>query len=286
MERKCGVCDAASQLGKCAAPYTSDRFNPGFIALTESASTPRLRATFAIYVALVAATAVVGPARWIAVLVLPVAACSASFAWRSPAWAASGPRCSSRATRTWNWSPPDPMPVAAIRSTPARCWARSGSGSPRARCCCARCVVVLIAALVIYAAACEEQFLADAFPEEFPAYVAATPNKWWPDAAAHAPCRNTLTCARRCSGRPSSTPASFFLLYLLVLTCRGVPSASRCSEPASAARYFAGALTQLVFARSPATSNSRSYLPSMHCVLRPCAAHPGSPSRGNARAPC
>ena len=41
-------------------------------------------------------------------------------------------------------------------------------------------VVVLIAALVIYAAACEEQFLADAFPEDFKAYVNATPNKWWP----------------------------------------------------------------------------------------------------------
>src|SRR5262249_53284279 len=40
--------------------YTHDRLNRGFIAL-ESASTPRLRATFAIYVALVAATAIVGP---------------------------------------------------------------------------------------------------------------------------------------------------------------------------------------------------------------------------------
>ena len=41
------------------SPYTEDRNFPGFIALTESASTPRLRVTFAIYIALVAATAVV-----------------------------------------------------------------------------------------------------------------------------------------------------------------------------------------------------------------------------------
>jgi hypothetical protein len=41
-------------------------------------------------------------------------------------------------------------------------------------------VLGLIAALVVYAAAGEEQFLADTFPAEFKAYTAATPNKWWP----------------------------------------------------------------------------------------------------------
>src|ERR1043165_5974054 len=35
--------------------------------------------------------------------------------------------------------------------------------------------VFLITALVVYAASCEEQFLADAFPERFKEYVAATP---------------------------------------------------------------------------------------------------------------
>ena len=38
-------------------------------------------------------------------------------------------------------------------------------------------------ALVVYAASCEEQFLADAFPDEFKAYLAATPNKWLPKSA-------------------------------------------------------------------------------------------------------
>ena len=76
-------------------------------------------------------------------------------------------------------------------------------------------ILVLIAAMVIYAASCEEQFLADAFPEEFKAYVAATPNMWWPR-------KSPVALPERLDVRPAVfwksflDAASFFLLYLLV----------------------------------------------------------------------
>ena len=86
-------------------------------------------------------------------------------------------------------------------------------------------MVVLIAALVIYAASCEEQFLADAFPEEFKAYVTATPNKWWPGSRRPRPAR-TPGRAARVFWKAFLDAGSFFLLYLLVAHRDGVPSDS------------------------------------------------------------
>jgi hypothetical protein len=74
--------------------------------------------------------------------------------------------------------------------------------------------VVLIAALVIYAAACEEQFLADAFPDQFRAYLAATPHKWWPGGAGAAPER--LDVRPAVYWKAFLDAGSFFLLWLLV----------------------------------------------------------------------
>jgi len=76
-------------------------------------------------------------------------------------------------------------------------------------------VVVLIAALVIYAASCEEQFLADAFPEEFKAYVAATPNKWWP-RLKRAPLPEHLDVRPSVYWKAFLDAGSFFVLYVLV----------------------------------------------------------------------
>ena len=74
---------------------------------------------------------------------------------------------------------------------------------------------MLIVSLVVYAASGEEQFLADAFPEEFTAYVAATPNRWWPRLRRATP-------PERIDVRPPVfwksflDAGTFFLLYLLV----------------------------------------------------------------------
>jgi hypothetical protein len=76
-------------------------------------------------------------------------------------------------------------------------------------------VVVLVAALLVYAASCEEQFLADSFPEEFKTYVATTPHKWWPRFA-------TRSIPDRLDVKPAIfwkalvDAGAFFLLYLLV----------------------------------------------------------------------
>ena len=63
MVEVCGLGHGFStRVSGAGAPYTAaDRHNPGLIALTDSASTPRLRATFAIYLVLIAATVFVGP---------------------------------------------------------------------------------------------------------------------------------------------------------------------------------------------------------------------------------
>jgi len=76
-------------------------------------------------------------------------------------------------------------------------------------------VVVMIAALVVYAASCEEQFLAEQFPEEFAAYAAAVPHKWWPSA-------RPTSLPERIDVRPIVfwkaflDAGSFFVLWLLV----------------------------------------------------------------------
>ena len=76
-------------------------------------------------------------------------------------------------------------------------------------------VVLLIAGLVIYAASCEEQFLADAFPEEFKAYVAATPNMWWP-ARREKPLPPQLDVRPAVFWKAFLDAGSFFVLWLLV----------------------------------------------------------------------
>jgi hypothetical protein len=76
-------------------------------------------------------------------------------------------------------------------------------------------VVVLMAGLLTYAASCEEQFLADAFPDEFKAYIAATPNMWWP-AVRKTPLPAQLDVRPAVLWKAFLDAGAFFLLYLLV----------------------------------------------------------------------
>ena len=75
--------------------------------------------------------------------------------------------------------------------------------------------VTAAAALVVYAASCEEQFLADAFPEQFHSYTVATPNKWWP-RARNTPLPDHLEVQPAVFWKAFLDAGSFFLLYLLV----------------------------------------------------------------------
>jgi protein-S-isoprenylcysteine O-methyltransferase Ste14 len=195
-------------------PYTRDRIFPGFIALTESASTPRLRATFAIYLALVAATAVVGPDAVPAALYYLSGALGFMFVtlaclgriWTSVFIAGhkdvelvtTGPYASCR----------HPLYACSILGA-------LGLGLTTRSLLLTGIVVVLIAALVIYAASCEEQFLADAFPEQFSAYVVATPNMWWPRPRNGA-LPEHLDVQPVVFWKAFLDAGSFFLLYLLV----------------------------------------------------------------------
>jgi hypothetical protein len=76
-------------------------------------------------------------------------------------------------------------------------------------------VVTLVTALVVYAAACEEQFLADAFPDEFKAYVAATPNKWIPKSSRSA-LPSVLDVRPAVFWKAFLDAGSFFVLWVLV----------------------------------------------------------------------
>lgn len=196
------------------SPYTEDRNFPGFIALTESASTPRLRVTFAIYIALVAVTAVVGPsavpAAWyylsgVLGFVFVTFACLGRI-WTSMFIAGhkdvelvtTGPYALCR----------HPLYACSILGA-------LGLGLTTRSLLLTGIVVVLIAALVIYAASCEEQFLADAFPGQFGAYVLATPNMWWPSARATG-LPEQLAVQPAVFRKAFLDAGSFFLLYLLV----------------------------------------------------------------------
>jgi protein-S-isoprenylcysteine O-methyltransferase Ste14 len=209
---KCGGWDSASQRLRKPA-YTSGRFKSGFIAL-DSASTPRLRATFAIYLALVAVTAVIGPrampGTWYYLAGVLGFIC-VTLACLGRIWASvfiAGHKDEELVTTG---------PYALCRHPLYSCSILGALGlglTTRSLLLCA-IVVVLISALVIYAASCEEQFLADSFPEKFMNYVAATPNMWWPRARSG-------TLPEHLDVRPEVfwksflDAGSFFLLYLLV----------------------------------------------------------------------
>jgi protein-S-isoprenylcysteine O-methyltransferase Ste14 len=182
--------------------------------MTESASTPRLRATFAIYIALVAASAVWGPreigagAYYITGIAgfLCVALACLGRLWSSVFIA--GHKDVSLVTTG---------PYARLRHPLYACSMLGAVGlglTSRSALLCA-IVVVLIAALVIYAASCEEQFLAEQFPEEFAAYAAAVPHKWWPSV-------QPVSVPERIDVRPVVfwkaflDAGSFFVLWLLV----------------------------------------------------------------------
>ncbi|HET9863251.1 MAG TPA: isoprenylcysteine carboxylmethyltransferase family protein [Steroidobacteraceae bacterium] len=182
--------------------------------MTESASTPRLRTTFAIYLALVAATTVIGPEDV------------------SPAWyyltGVSGFVCVALACLGRIWTSvfiAGHKDVELVTRGPyARCrhplYACSVLGAfglglaSRSWLLCAG-VVILIAALVIYAAACEEQFLADAFPDAFRDYLARTPNKWLP-ARRKSALPEHLDVHATVLWKAFLDAGSFFALYLLV----------------------------------------------------------------------
>jgi protein-S-isoprenylcysteine O-methyltransferase Ste14 len=182
--------------------------------MTDSASTPRLRTTFAIYLALVGATAIAGPRALpasgyyiagVAGFVCVALACLGRI-WCSLFIAGHkdeklitfGPYALCR------------HPLYSLSILGA-----FGLGlTSRSPLLCAL-VVVLVAGLVIYAASCEEQFLADSFPDEFKAYVVATPRKWWPRFAPRAvPDRVEVKPA--IFWKALVDAGAFFLLYLLV----------------------------------------------------------------------
>ena len=182
--------------------------------MTESASTPRLRATFAIYLALVAATTVVGPGAvsmaWyylsgVVGFILVTLACLGRI-WSSVFIAGhkdvdlvtTGPYALCR----------HPLYACSILGA-------LGLGLTTRSLLLTGIVVALIAALVIYAASCEEQFLADSFPDQFSAYVLATPNMWWP-RSRKTPLPEHLDVQPAVLRKAFLDAGSFFLLYLLV----------------------------------------------------------------------
>lgn len=181
--------------------------------MTESASTPRLRITFAIYLALIATAAVIGPddvAGWryygmsltgfvcVCLACLGRIWCSVFIAGHKDAdLVTSGPYARCR----------HPLYACSILGA-------LGLGLATKSWLLCAITVLLIAALVIYAASCEEQFLADSFPEQFKAYVEATPNMWWPRRGATLP--DSLDVRPSVFWKSFLDAGSFFLLWLMV----------------------------------------------------------------------
>jgi protein-S-isoprenylcysteine O-methyltransferase Ste14 len=182
--------------------------------MTESASTPRLRATFAIYLALVAATSVVGPkdvSAWWYYSAGGAGFLCVALACLGRIW------CSSFIAGHKDEILVTTGPYARCRH-PLYAWSILGAVglglTTRSALLCA-IVVVLIVALVVYAAACEEQFLADSFPEEFKAYAAATPTKFWPGSRA-SPLPERLDVRPAVFRKAFLDAGAFFALWLIV----------------------------------------------------------------------
>jgi protein-S-isoprenylcysteine O-methyltransferase Ste14 len=181
--------------------------------MTESASSPRLRITFAIYIALIALTAVIGPVEL--------------SAWRYYGMGIAGFICVCLACLGRIWSSVfiaghkdadlvTTGPYARCRHPLYACSILGALGLGLATQSALLCIaaVLLITALVVYAASCEEQFLADAFPDQFQAYVAATPNMWWPGRSRVLP--GHLDVRPEVFWKAFLDAGSFFLLWLLV----------------------------------------------------------------------
>jgi protein-S-isoprenylcysteine O-methyltransferase Ste14 len=182
--------------------------------MTESASTPRLRASFAIYLALIIATAFVGPRQvgsatynvtgmvgftCVALACLGRIWCSLFIAGHKDVTLITrGPYVACR------------HPLYSLSLLGAL-----GLGlTTRSWLLCA-IMVALIFLLVFIAAAREERFLAGAFPAEFRAYVIATPNRFWP-SLSRAPLPQRIEVHPAVFWKSLIDAGSFFLLWLLV----------------------------------------------------------------------
>jgi protein-S-isoprenylcysteine O-methyltransferase Ste14 len=182
--------------------------------MTQSTSTPRLRATFAIYLALLVAAAFVGPREFgpltyyvtgIAGFLCVAAACLGRI-WCSVFIA--GHKDASLITTG---------PYAACRHPlySLSLLGALGLGLTTRSAVLSAIVLLLIFALVVAAAAREERFLAGAFPAEFAAYAAATPNKWWP-AIPRTPPPESIEVRPSVYWKAFLDAGSFLLLWLLV----------------------------------------------------------------------
>jgi protein-S-isoprenylcysteine O-methyltransferase Ste14 len=181
--------------------------------MTDSASTPRLRATFAIYIALIATTAVIGPQQvpaWLYYGMSTAGFIFVTLACLGRIWCSvfiAGHKDAELVTTG---------PYARCRHPLYSCSMLGALGLGLATKSWLLCAftLLLIMALVIYAASCEEQFLADAFPEQFKSYTTATPNLWWPGPAAPLPEHVDLRPA--VYWKAFLDAGSFYLLWLMV----------------------------------------------------------------------
>jgi protein-S-isoprenylcysteine O-methyltransferase Ste14 len=194
--------------------YTQDPVIQGFIAVTASASTPRLRVTLALYLALVIAASVTGPRQLPAVgyylagiagFVCVVLACLGRL-WAS-AFIAGNKDSGLVSTG----------PYARCRHPLYACSILGALGlglTTRSALLCT-IVVALIAALAVQAALQEEKFLAGAFPAQFAEYAAATPNRWLPRRGVH-PLPAQMEIRPAIFRKAYVDAGAYFLLYLLV----------------------------------------------------------------------
>jgi protein-S-isoprenylcysteine O-methyltransferase Ste14 len=181
--------------------------------MTESASTPRLRATFAIYIALIIATAIFGGkpvSPWLYYSMSVVGFICVALACLGRIWTSvfiAGHKDADLVTSGPYSSCRHPLYACSILGA-------LGLGLTTKSLLLTVLIVALIAALAVYAATSEEQFLADEFPEQFKAYIAATPNMWWPRGRGMLPER--LDVRPAVYWKAFLDAGSFFVLWLLV----------------------------------------------------------------------